>query len=83
MGMGRNSSRLASRRIATSNKAGNNEDGDDNEAPGDEDWIEPGPASGEESRTERTKGCPSCAKVVVTVAPGIGYSAATRSGAQW
>ena len=45
MGMGRNSSRLASRRLATSSKAGNNED-DDNEAPGDEDWIEPGPASG-------------------------------------
>ena len=29
-----------------------------------------------------TIGCPSCAKVVITVAPGIGYSAATGSGAQ-
>ena len=28
------------------------------------------------------KGCPSCAKVVITVAPGIGYSAATGSGTQ-
>ena len=27
-------------------------------------------------------GCPSCAKVVITVAPGFGYSAATGSGAQ-
>ena len=44
MGMGRNSSRLASRRLATSSKAGTD---DDNEAPGDEDWIEPGPAAGE------------------------------------
>ena len=43
MGMGRNSSRLASRRLATSSKAGTD---DDNEAPGDEDWIEPGPAAG-------------------------------------
>ena len=29
-----------------------------------------------------SKGCPSCAKVVITVAPGIGYSAATGSGTQ-
>ena len=29
-----------------------------------------------------TKDCPSPAKVVNTVAPGIGYSAVTRSGAQ-
>ena len=29
-----------------------------------------------------TKDCPSCAKVVITVAPGIGFSAATGSGAQ-
>ena len=29
-----------------------------------------------------TKDCPSCAKVVITVAPGIGYSAATGSGTQ-
>ena len=51
MGMGRNSSRLASRRLATSSKAGGiggggNDNEDDNEAPGDEDWIEPGPATG-------------------------------------
>jgi SAGA-associated factor 11 len=49
MGMGRNSSRLASRRIA--NKAGG--DGgageDDNDAAGDEDWIEPGSSSGRSS----------------------------------
>ena len=44
MGMGRNSSRLASRRLATASKAGGTDD--DNEAPGDEDWIEPGPAAG-------------------------------------
>ena len=29
-----------------------------------------------------TKDCPSCAKVVITVAPEIVYSAATGSGAQ-
>ena len=49
MGMGRNSSRLASRRLATiGSKAGMHNDGDpdDNEAPGDEDWCEPGPAAG-------------------------------------
>ena len=28
------------------------------------------------------EGCPSCANVVITVAPGIGYSAATGNGAQ-
>ena len=31
---------------------------------------------------QKAKGCPSCAKVVITVDPGIGYSAATGSGAQ-
>merc|ERR550532_803793 len=41
MGMGRNSSRLASRRLATASKAGGiggsgNDNEDDNEAPGDE-----------------------------------------------
>ena len=30
--------------------------------------------------TSQTKGCPSCAKVVITVAPGFEYSAATGSG---
>lgn len=45
MGMGRNSSRLASRRIASNNKdncyreSGGNEDEEDAE---DEDWVEPG-----------------------------------------
>ena len=29
-----------------------------------------------------TKDCPSCAKVVITVAPGIGYFAATGSDYQ-
>ena len=29
-----------------------------------------------------TKDCPSCTKVVITVAPGIGYSVATGSGTQ-
>ena len=48
MGMGRNSSRLASRRLATNSKdsyreTGVNEDEDDEQ---DEDWIEPGSRSG-------------------------------------
>ena len=30
----------------------------------------------------QVKGYPSCGKVVIKVAPGIGYSAATGSGAQ-
>ena len=53
MGMGRNSSRLASRRLATiGSKAGMHNDGDpdDNEAPGDEDWCEPGPTAGSGGR---------------------------------
>ena len=45
MGMGRNSSRLASRRLATNSKESYREsgggDGDDDDAE-DEDWIEPG-----------------------------------------
>lgn len=46
MGMGRNSSRLASRRIATSNKDSyrdvEEEETGEGGADGDEDWIEPG-----------------------------------------
>ena len=51
MGMGRNSSRLASRRLATSSKdsyrdsGAGNDDEDDGE---DEDWIEPGKVTGSE-----------------------------------
>merc|ERR1719229_1158452 len=48
MGMGRNSWRLAT----IGSKAGMHNDGDpdDNEAPGDEDWCEPGPAAGSGGR---------------------------------
>ncbi|XP_023342333.1 ataxin-7-like protein 3 [Eurytemora carolleeae] len=43
MGMGRNSSRLASRRLATSNKESYRDvEEEGEEGDGDEDWIEPG-----------------------------------------
>jgi len=59
MGMGRNSSRLASRRIATSNKDSyrdvEEEETGEGGADGDEDWIEPGKIS---NRRKRDKNSP-------------------------
>jgi len=55
MGMGRNSSRLASRRLATSNKESYREGEEDEEGDGDEDWIEPGRLN---NRRKRDKNSP-------------------------
>jgi len=55
MGMGRNSSRLASRRLATSNKESYRDVEEEEEGDGDEDWIEPGKIT---SRRKRDKNSP-------------------------
>jgi len=63
MGMGRNSSRLASRRLATSNKdsyrEGCHEEEDDVE---DEDWLEPGKMTN--NRRKRDKNSPKRNKIL-------------------
>jgi len=55
MGMGRNSSRLASRRLATSNKESYRDVEEEEEGDGDEDWIEPGKIN---NRRKRDKNSP-------------------------
>lgn len=63
MGMGRNSSRLASRRLATSNKESYREGGqEDEEGDDDEDWIEPGKINS--NRRKRDKNSPKRTKPV-------------------
>jgi len=61
MGMGRNSSRLASRRLATSNKESYRDVEEEEEGDGDEDWIEPGKIT---NRRKRDKNSPKRNKPV-------------------
>jgi len=55
MGMGRNSSRVASRRLANSNKDSYREGGHEEEDDDDDEWVEPGK---KENRRKRDKNSP-------------------------
>lgn len=55
MGMGRNSSRVASRRLANSNKESYREGGHEEEDDDDDEWVEPGK---KDNRRKRDKNSP-------------------------
>ena len=64
MGMGRNSSRLASRRLATSGKEANYRETGVEEDEDDEEWIEPTKISTNNRRRHRDKNSPRRTKVL-------------------
>ena len=75
MGMGRNSSRLASRRLATSGKEANYRETGENEDEDDEEWIEPTKVTSGRNRKHRDKNSPRRSKVTSgSVRLGSGYS---------
>jgi len=75
MGMGRNSSRLASRRLATSGKEANYRESGVEEDEDDEEWIEPTKISTNNRRRHRDKNSPRRTKVLSSTARlGFGSS---------
>jgi len=77
MGMGRNSSRLASRRLASSGKEANYRETGENEDEEDEEWIEPIKVTSKNNRRHRDKNSPRRTKVSAssdgTITPPTNY----------
>jgi len=80
MGMGRNSSRLASRRLASSGKEANYRETGENEDEEDEEWIEPIKVTSKNNRRHRDKNSPARrTKVSGSSAKLGGYSGTSSS----
>jgi len=80
MGMGRNSSRLASRRLATTGKEANYRETGENEDEDDEEWIEPTKVTSTNRRRHRDKNSPRRTKVTSSSAGGrLGSYSGTSS----